>query len=709
MSYSNFATVGQITYSFRLEIDFGVGWVNISNFLEDISLVQKSEEDICGLITREIQVRLNIPETEVDEKWQAINTPIRCFLSANSFEELLFDGFIKEGSISQTTVSLDILDNSDRKLHREFGSFATDNFRLNDGEFLLEGDNEEGGTVFDTNYRPKPLSFEASNNQVANYLKFNKNDNNESGRFTINEMLKAIACFGGFNKDGVFKLKSRVWTNPAHQWDIRGLELNDTFENLSYQNSLNFNSILVKGQQFKGQSINIHLNIQLGRRTDEVSNTEVSSNSSRTIFLDETIFENIYFGYQQTPLRSAYLNIQANSEDDTGSSVLTDVYASSRAYEWCAYFDNVNRFGETASGFNFLDTTNFAVEVWLRPEETSTQQIIVSNRNASDRGQAIRIDPSTRRIQFVNHGIEAVSSNNNFFNWNETFCLLVNVNTTTKTVEFYKNGKISSSVNYVNNLVASTEKLRVGRLGGLTSTYYKGRMQELRIYTNARGEEAALRWHNRALIEGQTFNSTNDALKGYWRFSEASGSTVASDITGGGAGNITLNFTTRNNAILFDKLRAWQSTNLAFLSDYTSGSFNQTVTFTGSNNTSQNAFIKRIYIMAPGVYQKINDIRKTATGFNSSTEIERKAELESFYINDPDYAQTLANNLLNIYNNKKGIFSFSLPVQPRLMVGDIVLFKTPLGDKKGVVLTKNTEISKNGFLDYLKVKVLSDL
>jgi hypothetical protein len=356
-----------------------------------------------------------------------------------------------------------------------------------------------------------------------------------------------------------------------------------------------------------------------------------------------------------------------------------------------------------------LDTTNFAVEVWLRPEETSTQQIIVSNRNASDRGQAIRIDPSTRRIQFVNHGIEAVSSNNNFFNWNETFCLLVNVNTTTKTVEFYKNGKISSSVNYVNNLVASTEKLRVGRLGGLTSTYYKGRMQELRIYTNARGEEAALRWHNRALIEGQTFNSTNDALKGYWRFSEASGSTVASDITGGGAGNITLNFTTRNNAILFDKLRAWQSTNLAFLSDYTSGSFNQTVTFTGSNNTSQNAFIKRIYIMAPGVYQKINDIRKTATGFNSSTEIERKAELESFYINDPDYAQTLANNLLNIYNNKKGIFSFSLPVQPRLMVGDIVLFKTPLGDKKGVVLTKNTEISKNGFLDYLKVKVLSDL
>ena len=714
MSYTNFQLLN-CDLNFKLEVDFGSGWENWTVNLFDISISQEPFTDtIAGLLTRQIEVRLE--GLEPDIKWTKKNLPIRVYIYANSFEELLFNGLTKGGnSITGDTTTIRAVDETNRLLHTEFGSYATDNFRENDGQFLIDGDNEEGGTVFNTNYRPKPAVFETDQN-IACYLKFNKNSNNESGLYTCDQMLKAMGVLGGFNKDGVFKIKKRVWTTPTSQWDLRNLQRADSFKDLYFSEDYFFNSIDVLGTQFNGQSINIHLNIQLGKRSQEVSNTDISSNSNKNIFLENSTFENIYIGYLQTPtlFRTAYLNVQALNDEAEGSTALQDVYASPRAYGSVPIFNGTSHFGETATGFNFLDTSNFAIEGWIRPEILTVNGIIVTNRNASDRGQGVRLDFVNRRLQFVNHGIEASSSNNNFFEWNESFHFLVSVNTTTKQVQFFKNGNLINTATYVNNLVASTERLRVGVYGATATQYFAGRLQELRIYSNTRGIEPAKRWHNRALIEGQTFNSTNDALRGYWRFNEASGTTATSGITGGQ--NITLNFSGRSTAALFTRLRAWQSTSLAFLGSYGNDNFSQTVRLTVSNDTGNIAYLKRAYLMAPGVYQKIDDIKENANNFTAG-EDENKKELASFYINDSSYAQTLATNLLSVYgNNILPIYEFEVEIQPRLMVGDIITFtvyapSSTTQNCVGVILEKMTSITTSPFkaVDILKVKKLRNL
>ena len=714
MSYTNFQLLN-CDLNFKLEVDFGSGWENWTVNLFDISISQEPFTDtIAGLLTRQIEVRLE--GLEPDIKWTKKNLPIRVYIYANSFEELLFNGLTKGGnSITGDTTTIRAVDETNRLLHTDFGSYATDNFRENDGQFLINGDNEEGGTVFNTNYRPKPAVFETNQN-IACYLKFNKNSNNESGLYTCDQMLKAMGVLGGFNKDGVFKIKKRVWTTPTSQWDLRNLQRADSFKDLYFSEDYFFNSIDVLGTQFNGQSINIHLNITLGKRSQEISNTDISSNSNKNIFLENSTFENIYIGYLQTPtlFRTAYLNVQALNDEAEGSTALQDVYASPRAYGSVPIFNGTSHFGETATGFNFLDTSNFAIEGWIRPEILTVNGIIVTNRNASDRGQGVRLDFVNRRLQFVNHGIEVSSSNNNFFEWNESFHFLVSVNTTTKQVQFFKNGNLINTATYVNNLVASTERLRVGVYGATATQYFAGRLQELRIYSNTRGIEPAKRWHNRALIEGQTFNSTNDALRGYWRFNEASGTTATSGITGGQ--NITLNFSGRSTAALFTRLRAWQSTSLAFLGSYGNDNFSQTVRLTVSNDTGNIAYLKRAYLMAPGVYQKIDDIKENANNFTAG-EDENKKELASFYINDSSYAQTLATNLLSVYgNNILPIYEFEVEIQPRLMVGDIITFTVyaPSSTTQnciGVILEKMTSITTSPFkaVDILKVKKLRNL
>lgn len=120
--------------------------------------------------------------------------------------------------------------------------------------------------------------------------------------------------------------------------------------------------------------------------------------------------------------------------------------------------------------------------------------------------------------------------------------------------------------------------------------------------------------------------------------------------------------------------------------------------------------------MAPGVYQKIDDIKENANNFTAG-EDENKKELASFYINDSSYAQTLATNLLSVYgNNILPIYEFEVEIQPRLMVGDIITFTVyaPSSTTQnciGVILEKMTSITTSPFkaVDILKVKKLRNL
>jgi hypothetical protein len=720
MSYNNFLQTNQI-YSYLFEVDFGNGWENWTASLYDIVITQEPYTDaIAGILRREIEARLIVEQA--DKKWIKANIKVRCYITSNNFQTLLFDGLtVGNRSMATNEVVLKIIDKTDNKLHTEFGTYATDHFLDNDGTFLYEGTNEEGGTVSNTNYRPKPLPPNFLPNEVACYLKFNINSAGEPGLYTCDQMLKAMGIFGGFDESGVFKIKKRVWTTPTHQWDVRDIQIYSSFKQVELSTDYAFNSIDVVGNQFSGVSVNVHLFINFGKTSKEITNVEVEPNSVKDIFIDDETFKDIYFGYRDVNnyFRSAYHNVLGRVEDTDSAPGVYDFYCTPRAYNNVPFFNGSNRFGETSGGFDFIDTFvgnfgNFMVQCWLRPLSTSEPyQMIVTNRNTIPRGQGVRIDVANRSIQFVNHGIEAVSSSNNFFDWNEAFNLLVIVKGFEKKVEFYKNGTFINSATYTQNLVASNDKLRVGYFPYSNNYYYHGRLQELRIYFVFYDPNDPVIWrlHNRAYITGQTFTGANEGLKGYWRFDEPNGtSNVVNYVSGGD--NITLNFNVRSTADLFNRLRAWgNSSNLSFLSTYSNDDFKQSIKMQLRNESNTKAYLKRAYIMSHGTYQKKLEIRQNAKNVNTG-EIEYKKEFKSFYINDGSYAQTLANNLLSVYNNEHGFFEFEILIQPRMMVGDIIRFNHyengQIKDSIGVVLTIISTVSKNKLTSKIKVKKLRD-
>jgi len=209
MPYSDFQ-LSFANISFRAEIDFGSGWENISALIKSVSIVEYSM-NIAGLIEREIQIRVSFDDLQADLKWTETNLPVRLFVSANGFEELVFNGLTVGGaSITDREIELNIVDSTSPNLHTSFGSDTLDRVidttfeaniittperYYNDGFFLKSGTfDEDGSNLTNLNFRPKPI---VSNDQTVRcnaLFNYTMTPGLSVGYYTVNEMLKALGC-----------------------------------------------------------------------------------------------------------------------------------------------------------------------------------------------------------------------------------------------------------------------------------------------------------------------------------------------------------------------------------------------------------------------------------------------------------------------------------------------------------------------------------
>ena len=734
MPYSNF-TKPQADVSFLLEIDFGTGWEDWTSNLFDISIIEETVDDkIAGLTARLIEVRMD--GLEPDQKWARKNLPIRFYISADGFQELVFNGVtIKGETLASSNITLSIVDSSNKFLHRSFGTESIDKLTItnsflglnilyqNDGALLPIGDNEEGGTVANTNYRTMPPNLPSGDDlKVRCNALINKDSNNKGGYYTINQMLKAMGCFGGFNKDGVFKLKKRVWLTPTEQHDLSTVQDFNSFQQISLGSEYSFNSITVEGSQYQHYINNLpFLNTFTLRKSQEINNIEVKPNSNSSFFLSEDSIPNILVCEGKT---KGFFKLVASPNDDGLPSFRRGVYLSDKAYDSRYVFNGSTRYATAStpvipSWYNFAGYTGgITIMAWIRPfDNGQSSQYIVSNRNVSDRGLGLRITPSNRTLTFVNHGIEALSSNTfalQFGLW-QPVAITISSPFTGGVVKFYVNGNYISQKVLTSNLGSSTANITIGRLGNGSASFFNGSIQDLRIYNTVLFTSQIKEFsyidlpESSALIGALNFRP---GITGYWKIGEGAGSVfedfgpLGTDATISGS----LGWSTSS---LNEKQRKYTDSGFNYLYSYSSDDFNQNIRYNVKNENASTAFVKSISLSGASIYQKIQEIKVKAEDYDPLTESEERKDFKSFYINDPVYAQNLADNLLSVYGDEEGFYQFDTVYLPRVTVGDIVKFKvyapnSSTEDYVGVVLEKTTTITTRPFrlLDTLKVKKL---
>jgi len=727
MPYSNFQQ--SATISHRLEINFGSGFENITNFLSDITIIEEAVDKVfAGLVRRDIEVRLLVDV--IDLKWARKNLPIRLYITANSFEELVFNGLtLGNRTISGRDVVLDVVESTDSNFNRVFGTDSLDmwfnnlvNFvpgfqYLRDGGFLPAGDNEEGGLIIDTNYRPRPpIDSVAEIDYRVNAL-VNKNSANAPGYYTIDQMLKAMGCLGGYNKDGIFKLKKRVWNNPTTQYDIRDLIDIDSFTTLD-TSELSFNSLNIKGHQARHfRNTRPFLRANLIFQSEEISNRVVKANSTASFFTripEVFICEGKNLGT---------FNLQASLDDNADNSLSTGVFLSDKAYSRSFYFNGGTHATSTGGVDNvwnlsqYTNLTGFSVSFWMRSEFRGERSIIMSNRNSTDDGITIDLINTNGSLRLVNHKFQNILANNNAFLSHGVWQKVdITVNQTTRVVSFYRDGNLVNRAGYGSALGSSLNAMRWGADPQSGGDQFQGNLSDFKIYDYLLTDQDVKAYSKVALPTTGTVSTRfaffpggggpafRGGLIGYYQLNQTTGVWTDNGVQGVGA--ITISGTTTWQTNAPDELRVATSNSINFLASYGSNNFDQTINFNVQNTRSTDVFIKRLSFTGRGVYQKIEDINIKKTNFLAG-EVETNQELESFYLNDPTYCDTLGTNLLSAYSSN-GNYQFSTVYQPRLMVGDIVRFKA-FGepDIKGVILRNIIEISKGVWKNKLIVKKIT--
>lgn len=718
MSYSFYQNPPkEMNFSFKLEINFGSGWEDITDYFIDYSNIETPIDDtICGLITRDIQVRLFLPENEIDIKWTKKDLPVRLYLYLGTEEELIFDGLTTaKTTFSNQSVELDIIEKTENSLFENFRttaydlvddwvldpSLTVDTAFKNDGYFLPVGISDEGGLSQNINYRPKPPELTEEQtvraNVVFNYI---LSAGIKPGIFTINQMLKAMGVFGGFDKNGVFRIKKRVWLNLKEDWDLREVVYIDGFQNNSLDSNLSFNSIDVVGKKFRHFiNLNYAFDNNKTKKTIEIVNKKIGKDEN--VFLDySTDFNNVYFTEAANGLTVAKTTLN----DEKDSQIISDgVYTADKGRNRSFYFDDTKGvyIQMADSIYNFVQYNTFTLEGWFYVRsDSATNGFMFSTRSSNNRGQSLRVNIANRSLEFINVGIETRESNFNFFNFNEWTHFAIVVDQSRKVIDFYRNGVISSTRTYSTNLVSPNSTVLWFGVSGdqTTANFFNGYLSEFRFHKKALTSKTIGQFYKK--IKQRV--DVNFNLFAYLPFD-----TTAEVVN-------STNFITTNSLPVFVEnvpidLRDWQE-NTTILNSFSNNSFNQTIKVNIKNTTNDDLFLKEIEMSTRGMYELISEIKENSKNLAGGDK-ETKKTLESFYINNEDYAKQLADNLLKVYNNQLGVFSFEVPTQPRLMVGDIIKFKTFFGDKKGVVLEKITSYNTEPFQlkDSLLVKVLDDI
>ena len=730
MSYSNFKA-NFAYYDHLLEIDYndGNGWIDESDLMEDFTILQFSNDYISGLTQRELELNLFVetPETKYSQKNLKVRLTLKVSTDGIAFHnEKIFEGF-SLGEITQPTSEVRITcRQAEERLLLKSNSQSVDAFDdSGNGTYETDGEmmdkffeNEKsfvGGTIINEdfplsgtwNYRPNITPGTSRNNLIQGGQR----------EVQIDQFLKALGVLGGFDKDGVFKIKKRVWETPTATETLDGdIIYEDTYTLVNISNKLIFNSIEVSGFLFnhyftpainsfylKEPENTIELNLKFNDYQKTMNNLNdflLVNNATRSKFVD---LENYVIGNYNDSLRQSVVI----SEDKEGSNILPDgVVLNSLSYTKTHRFGtNVYAKATNDTAFNLTPSTNpFTIEAWVYPTALNQTfgSTICARRTGNTSGFHFFLSP---RGEISLDMVGASSPNNLFINANSR---TVPINKWTHVaVTFEGSGTVNDFLTfYVDGIRVGSYSVNSASWTDSSSDFYIGfhPFPQMQFFGNIQD----LKISNYAKLEDEIrFNSDllqtlpDPTLKAYYKIDEGSSFALADS-----SGN-------SNNAFIYGPLN-WTGTpspvttenNPTVFTDFANGSFNQRIKINAINKLNKRVYVQAYRQIPKSYYEFREEIKATSRNYNPSTELEIKKKYSSYYINQLAYAQELADNLLSIYSDITGFYEFEISYLPRLDIGDIVTFDTPESPaQKGVVLEITTTYNGQDNFGTSKIKI----
>ena len=194
-------------------------------------------------------------------------------------------------------------------------------------------------------------------------------------------------------------------------------------------------------------------------------------------------------------------------------------------------FDGVNEF-VTMSADAVPNPASLTVEAWVKvPSGGGGRVVTKSDGLGVDSLRTFEMAASTQlsvELFTGTNGYYPLTSTTTFAadTWNH---LAFTADDATKTLSLYVNGAFDRSTTYAGTIRASAEPVHVGKNDWHTPSYFRGSIDEIRVWDTTLSQDTLSSWMNKELNNGHPNYASN--LKAYYMFNEGSG-TSAYDSSG---------------------------------------------------------------------------------------------------------------------------------------------------------------------------------
>lgn len=200
------------------------------------------------------------------------------------------------------------------------------------------------------------------------------------------------------------------------------------------------------------------------------------------------------------------------------------------ALQYALSFNGTDEFVEVPADDRFTRLVNsLTIEAWVRPEGSGLRTVLMQG----DLGFGLAIGGDNRLRYFADgNPVNSLASTGAVTN-GEWQHVAVVVDGAAQTTTFYINGLPVGSHPGAGVTVRPGQPLILGKLGPFGGSYFKGLMDEVRVWTRARSFTEMAFFALQPLPSGST-----DGLAGYWQFNEGRGTVAGNQLTGSPDGGL---------------------------------------------------------------------------------------------------------------------------------------------------------------------------
>ena len=248
------------------------------------------------------------------------------------------------------------------------------------------------------------------------------------------------------------------------------------------------------------------------------------------------------------------------------------------------YFDGVNDYINVAVKPSLKVTTNLTLEAWINPLQDSRTRMIVGREGE----YLLALSGADNIIHY------AVANSNPGWTWVSTG-YGVKSNQWSHIAFSFDNGQIKTYVNgqliykydgigTIGDADTNQNELRIGNRQWNNTDFFKGQIDEVRVWNVTRNQSEIQTFYNRNL------NGTEQGLAGYWNFEESSGNTVNELTANNNQGTLTNGVQRTIDNLAEVKYQPSRSLYFDGINDYVNAGLNSSLKV--SSNLTLEAWIK---------------------------------------------------------------------------------------------------------------------